>query len=134
MSKQIFLPVIAFYLSLLTGCSSISNEVRNLESTMLLYERSLRWQEYNLALAVHKDAKKNFSERELDRLKQFRITGYDVIYSNINGEQRKAEQVVELKYYRADYAIVKKKTLKLNWEYNETNERWYLTNPFPTFK
>ena len=127
---------IIIFLALLgaVACASIQTELEQLDKSMFAYERALRWQNYDTVFAFHKNEYQNLTRQKRKTLKRFRVTAYDEVYRRLENEGQAATQVVEIKYYNDEYAVIKNMTLKNQWEYDKASGRWYLTNPFPDFK
>ena len=105
-----------------------------LDKSFMAYERALRWQDYDVVIAFHKNERDQLTAEKRKYLKQFRVTAYDVVYSSVEPDNRHASQVVELKYYRNDSITIHDLTLNNKWVYDEPSQRWYLTNALPDFK
>jgi len=118
----------------LSSCSFTSKSMRDFDKSFRLYERALRWQEYDLVLGFHKNEKEKLNQEKRKSLKKFKISAYNVIITNINADEKSATQVIEVKYYNQEYNVVRDMTLTNKWEYNDTKERWELANPFPVFR
>ena len=121
-------------LILTASCSSVPAEFEQLDRTMFAYERALRWQNYDTVIAFHKNEYQNLTQEKRKFLKKFRVTAYDEVYRKLENEGQSATQVVEIKYYNNEYAVIKNMTLKNQWTYDKTSGRWFLTNPLPAFK
>ena len=101
---------------------------------MTMYERALRWQNYDAVISVHKNERDKLTPEKRKSLKRFRVTAYDEVYRKLENEGMSATQLVEIKYYNDEYAVIKNLTLKNQWEYDKKTKRWSLLNPFPAFK
>lgn len=102
--------------------------------SLLHYERALRWQDYDVVVGFHKNEYKMLTPEKRAYLKHFRVTGYNVISSRMDPDQRHATQTVEIKYYNTDYQVVRNLTVQNRWEFDEKSQHWYLQNPLPDFK
>jgi len=128
------LVAVVFAMLSLGGCAFPSEAIDNFDRSYRLYERALRWQDYDLVLGFHKNEKDKLTEVSRKKLKKFRVSGYNVLFTTINADEKSATQVVEVKYYHQEYAVIRDITLTNKWEYDETKERWELANPFPDFR
>ena len=126
--------VLAIFLFGVTACASRSDEMQLFDLALLRYEQALRWQDYDVVVSFHKNEYKTLTPEKRKRLKQFRVTSYNVISNTIQPDQRHAIQIVEIKYYNTDYQVVHDLTLQNQWEYDSKANRWYLLNPLPDFK
>lgn len=118
----------------LTGCATSADQMNALDMSMMHYEQALRWQDYDAVVSFHKNEYKTLTEQKRQRLRMFRVTGYNVISMKVAPDFKNATQIVEIKYYNTDYQIVRDMTLTNQWEYDSATKRWYLTNPLPDFK
>lgn len=120
--------------SLLISCATTPDPVESLATSMTAYERSLRWQNFDAVIAMHKNEHNKLTTEKRKFLKRFRITGYNEVYRKLETDGSTASQTVEVKYYNQEYGVVREVTLKNEWEYDKKQSRWYLTNPLPDFR
>jgi len=131
-TKLLILAIIAI---LTSSCAIQSQEMKDFEKSYRLYEKAMRWQDYDLMLGYHKNAKKSeLNEASRKRLKKFRVSGYNVLFMKIEPDEQSATQMIEIKYYNQDYNVVRDMTITNLWEWSEKKERWELANPFPDFR
>ena len=127
--------IFSFILTLwLVACASTPDEIKLLDKSFALYEHALRWQDYDVLIGFHKNERDKLTQAKRQFLKQFRVSGYNVVYSNVAADQRHANQIIEIKYYNQDYGVLREMTLNNQWEYDEKALRWQLTNPIPDFR
>ena len=127
--------ILAFITILMSSCAITSEEMKAFDKSYRLYERAIRWQDYDLMLGFHKNAEESeLTEANRKRLKQFRVSGYHILFTTIDPSEQSATQVVEVKYYNQNYNVVREMTLTNLWEWNTKKERWELANPFPDFR
>ena len=108
--------------------------MKTFEKSYRLYEKALRWQDYDLMLGFHKNAEQTeLTEANRKRLKQYKVSGYKILFTRIDPSEQSATQVVEVKYYNQDYNVVREMTITNLWEWNTLKERWELANPVPVF-
>jgi len=106
----------------LSSCAIQSYEMKEFDKSYRLYEKAIRATE------------KELSESRRKKLKQFRVSGYHILFTTIDPSEQSAIQVVEVKYYNKDYNVERDMTITNKWEWNEQIERWELANPFPDFR
>jgi hypothetical protein len=121
-------------LLLLAACASTQDQLYALDKSFNAYERALRWQEVDVVIAFHKNEHEKLTTEQRKYLKQFRVTSYNVVYTNVAADGNHASQVIELKYYKKDSITIHELTINNQWEYDEKAQRWYLTNGLPDFK
>ena len=126
--------ILTFAIVALSACASTPDELELLDKSFTLYERALRWQDYDLIIGFHKNERDKLTAERRKYLKQFRVTAYNVVYSKIEKDNKHASQVIEIKYYNDAYATVRELTLNNKWEYDDKALRWQLTNDLPDFK
>jgi len=119
---------------LLMSCATTPDHVESLDLSMTAYERSLRWQNFDTVIAMHKNEHSKLTAERRKFLKRFRITGYNEVYRKLGTDGYTASQVVEVKYYNQEYGVVREITLKNEWAYDKEQLRWYLINPLPGFR
>lgn len=127
---------LAFLLLLISiaACATTPDEVELLDKSTRAYERALRWQEYDVVIGFHKGGRDTLTAAQRDYLKRFRVTSYDEVYLKMGPDNKTATQVVVLKYYNVEYAMVRELTINNHWEYDAKSQLWLLTNPLPKFK
>jgi len=133
-SAKIPTAILILPLLLLMACASTQEQMYALDKSFNAYERALRWQEVDVLVAFHKNEHENLTTEKRKYLKQFRVTSYNVVFSNVEVDGNHANQVIELKYYKKDTITIHELTINNKWEYDEKAQRWYLTNNLPDFK
>ncbi len=119
----------------LSSCAFPSEQMKDFEKSYRLYEKAMRWQDFDIVLGFHKNANKSeLSDVNRRRLKQFQVSGYNVLFIRVDPSEQSATQMVEVKYYNKNYNVVREMTLTNLWEWSETKQRWELANPFPVFE
>ena len=105
-----------------------------LDKSMFAYERALRWQDYDIVIAMHRNEHNKLTPEQREQLKQFRVTAYEQVYNQLDTNSMTAIQVVEVAYYNEASMTIKKLTLNNKWRFDTPTGRWYLENPLPDFK
>ena len=132
--SKIRLSSLVLSLLVLTACATTHDELYWLNKSFMAYERALRWQDYDVVLAFHKNEREKLTAEKRQYLKQFRVTAYNTVYNKVEPESKQASQVIELKYYKNDSVTIHELTINNTWEYDETAKQWQLTNDLPAFK
>jgi len=120
--------------SVVAACATTPDEIKLLDKSFMLYEHALRWQDYDLVIGFHKSEQETLTDVKRRQLKKYRVTGYNVVYTKIEPDNKSAKQVVEIKYYNEEYAVVRDLTVNQNWEYDDEKVRWQINNPLPQFR
>jgi hypothetical protein len=134
-SKQLIkitLLAVLFFSSL--SCATTPDELELLNKSFTLYEHALRWQNYDIVIGFHKNEQATLTEAKRKQLKKYRVTGYNVVYTKVEPDNKHATEVIEIKYYNDEYAVVRDITVTNKWEYDPEKIRWQLNNPLPEFK
>lgn len=134
MTRTIYHNICLVLLLLLGACAAPSDEMKLFDRTIFAYEKALRWQDYDFVISIHKSEHATLTPEKRKTLKQYRVTGYNVVYTKMEADEQHATQVIELKYYNDTYNVVRDLTIQNDWEFNVAEQRWYLTNPLPDFK
>ena len=129
-SRILTMTLFLFPFLLLAGCAA-QDEAHNLDLTLLAYERTIRWGQLYDSHKFQKDPQP-VSQQERERLKQIKITGYDLITREHT--PGKYVQVVDIKYYYEDQAVIRTITDTQEWEYVKDKRQWLLLTTLPTFK
>jgi hypothetical protein len=120
---------------LLAACASIGDAFRmdEFDKTARAYGRLIRWSDFEKAVVFLKlDA--STSLPDLERLKQFQVTGYEALDARFSENKRTVTQIVKIEYLVRSRMVERALTDQQVWEYSETLERWVLTSGFPPFK
>jgi len=121
-------------LSVTAACSLTPEEIEFLDKSFMLYEHALRWQDYDLVIGFHKNEREKLTDVKRKALKKYRVTSYDVVYTKVEPDNMHATQVIEVKYYNDEYAVVRELTVTNKWEYDAEKIRWQIVNPLPDFR
>lgn len=118
-------------LLLLAGCTTSLDINQKFDDATFRYERALRWGNLQQA-AVFQKHPQQFTDKELQRFKDIKITAYNIAGTTTSGNQIK--QTAEIQYYKLDDMVVHTLMNHQVWEYDAEAGRWYLMSPIPTFK
>lgn len=126
---------LVFSLSILISCSTV-DPMQALGHTWRAYERTIRWDD--VSGAVHYLNEDAVSTAKFPKeIKNIKVTGYDVIRKSINDDDMTATQDVKIRYYNVSDLIEKNFVDKQKWQYDDKNNRWYLSSKliqFPNLK
>ncbi len=131
--KLLLLLVATFSVLNLTSCAFPPEAENSLDKTLVVYERAIRWRNYNGARALQLTPMK-ISDFKRQRLKGLRITSYHTIEKVIAPDYSKAELLVDIRYYYDRSAVERVLTDRQTWVYDKQHDRWRLESPFPDFK
>lgn len=128
---------IAFVLVfLISGCAGIQTgkKMTLFDDTARAYLRALRWGDYEVAYAFKKTEGADDKMPDFENLRQIRVTDYNVKQTILSEDQLSILRIVDFQYYRITNAMVKTLIDRQKWEYDEEENRWYLTSDLPDFK
>lgn len=133
MVKRLFKLVFVFAISTsLFSCSISPDAMTLLDTSMMSYEKAVRWGEFTRAKAFHKKTP-TLSDLERRRLKFYRVTGYSVLQTETR-DLHNSYLLVEIKYYKNNRPVIKNITVKQHWKRDKDSKAWYLDSAFPRFR
>lgn len=118
------------------GCASVS-EMRRIDQFEQIannYELAIRWSDFERASAFLEDQENPALPAQIERLKQFQITSYEV--RQILPAKDKSQVIVfaNVQYFKKSGLIVKNYSHRQLWKYNNEKENWFLTSGLPDLK
>jgi hypothetical protein len=122
---------------LIFGCSGIQTrqQMSLFDKTSRAYDRAIRWGEYEEAFAFKKWSDKENRLPDFAEYRQIRVTSYKVKKTIVDEKGfSKVLRIVDIQYYRMSNVTVKTFVDRQKWEYNEEQDRWYLTSELPVFE
>lgn len=133
-SKTVTVVLILIFLSA-SGCATYREQKKSdaLDRTTDSYETAIRWGYFEMTRNFRKDPDRQ-EESSLSRVRNIKITSYEVLDRKISADKSEARQTVELKYFNVEYLIEKTVVDNQLWKYDEKEQRWYLASPFPRFE
>ncbi|QJD31022.1 hypothetical protein [Methylococcus geothermalis] len=117
--------------ALLAGCSHDIGLMRQ-DETLTGYESAIRWGLWEKAAGYQ--ARRPRPEQRLDRLKGFKVTGYQVRYRRSEEPSALLFQTVEIRYLRPDELTERSMVEEEMWRYDNDKERWMLETDLPELK
>ncbi len=126
----------------LAGCASFGDSLESsfekrmhiFEQTTFKYENALRWGYFSVAYDYIKKTDSGQVEPDFGKLRDIRISTYEVLKSTLSGNEQQALRTVEIKYYNINTLIEKTLIIEEKWEFDREEKRWYLLSNFPDFK
>jgi len=119
----------------LVGCAGQSQSLTMLRFSDATYDYriAIRWGNYLAASKFLGEEAKAKQTSELEKMKQIKVTSYELLESKILEPKKMMEQTVEIKYYHASNMIEKFLVDIQLWEYDDTKS-WRLLSGLPDFK
>ena len=132
-SPRLFRVLALLLLVLLTACGSMGGQRSPRDQMLYHYVSAIRWSDFDKAVAFIDP--KVLEERpvtsfDLERYKQFQVSGYDVRSGNEPAEGE-YEQVVEIRFVNRHTQVEKIVTDRQHWRYDAEAKRWWLTTDLP---
>jgi len=118
---------------LLAGCPQTKEE-KDLSETLLQYETVVRWAQWDAAsnyIAPEYLADNPITNLDLERLRLFRVTQYQVRSSAPVDEGDGLLQTVEIRMYNKNQARERSIIDEQYWKYNPETKRWLLHSDLP---
>lgn len=131
--------MIKYFLSILiivlVGCASLANKEKlsSLEISTDRYGDAIRWGYLEMADGFRKGSDKDRRTTDFSKLKNIRVTSYEVLNRTIADNYLDATQHVEIKYYYIDQMIEKTIIDIQLWKYDHEEEAWFLHGNLPYF-
>jgi hypothetical protein len=118
----------------ISSCTSPNRQNKALDETLLQYEQVIRWSEWDGAIEFldpQSMIDKPISTLDMDRLRLFRVTRYQVRSATPFNEGNSFRQVVEISLFNRNRAVEKRVIDQQEWRYNSERERWFLHSSLP---
>lgn len=120
----------------LVGCLTVTeikdfSKMNKFAPTAESYAKAIQWSDFEAASFFAKSLK---SKPDLDKLKNVKVTSYEVKRITHQREQLKVLQTIDLSYYIKDQLREKSLRYQEVWEYDEIDGSWYLTSGLPEFQ
>lgn len=118
---------------LLAGCPQTKEE-KDLSETLLQYETLVRWAQWDAAsnfVAPEYLEENPITNLDLERLRLFRVTQYQVRSSAPVDEGSGLLQTVEIRMYNKNQARERSIIDEQYWKYNPETRRWLLHSDLP---
>ncbi len=131
MKKTLIISIITA-LSIL-GCATNSDRQFSLSQTLLTYEKAIRWGEFEQLLNFRK-ASEESDLALLGGYDNIRVSGYKVKRRPPSSDKFQTNIDVEISYFKTHDNRINTIIDKQIWQYDEENNRWYITSPLPVFK
>lgn len=123
--------VLALAVALLAGCSHDLGLMRQ-DETLTGYESAIRWGLWEKAAGYQTQRPR--PEQRIDRLKDYKVTGYQVRYRRSEEPSALLFQTVEIRYLRPDELTERSLVVQETWLHDKDKERWLLETDLPDLK
>ena len=122
---------------LIFGCAQVQKreQMHMFDDTSRSYDLAIRWGEYEEAFGFKKLSDTDDKLPDFAEYRQVKVTSYKVKKTIVDEKSfSKVLRIVDIQYYRMSNITVKNFIDRQKWEYNEEEERWYLTSELPDFE
>lgn len=133
MHKWVFFILSGLAVLFLGACATSVDRGYMLERTLIVYEKNVRWGNFEAALGFRKPGSEA-SAHLPENADKIKVGGYDVVNQNMSADGMRMMQWVEISYFHHDSARVMKVIDKQTWEYDRDSGRWYIASALPEFK
>lgn len=119
---------------LVAACATTSGIDKSRADTLKQYEAMIRWSEWDGAinfLAPEYLEEHPISRLDLERLRLFRVTAYNVRSTQLYDDGLAMTQVVELRLFLKSQAVERTVMDQQIWRYDVESERWLLHSGLP---
>lgn len=117
----------------LAACSSMQHASMNKKLRLQLqsYDHAVRWGDLEEMYAFVKPDGEPL--RIPEGLENVRVTAYEPLTTVTEEQDRRVRRRVKIQYLHRDRQVVKTLIDEQLWEYDDTMEQWFRTNPPPEF-
>jgi hypothetical protein len=115
------------------GCGRVKEDkmAAALYSATNGYRESIRWSYFDAAVGfLHPDVREDL---DLDKLRNIRVTGYEVLQPAVITPQQTAVQLVRINYVIDDEQRLKSLAERQEWRWDEDRTGWWLYTGLPKF-
>ena len=121
---------------LLVGCATLeaSQRTKLFDDTSFAYEQALRFGDYRVANKFTRKEGADHQNPDFNHLKNITVISYELLESTSSPDNLKVQLTVEIRYFHADYLIVKTLVDEQRWEYDTKEKLWHLHSGLPDFR
>lgn len=116
------------------ACASTSDMDTSRADTLEQYQAMIRWSEWDGAvnfIAPEYLEEHPITSLDLERLRLFRVTAYNIRSTQVYDEGKAMTQVVEIRLFHKSQAVERSITDQQLWRYDEETQRWWLYTGLP---
>ncbi len=128
--------VLCFCILSFLGCATYKDQkqLETFEKTTDSYGLALRWGYYEMAYKFIKIKDNEKQAPTFEKFKDIKVTSYEIQRINISENKQSVKQTVEIQYYKINQMIEKTLIDSQSWEYDVTEQKWYLHSGLPDFR
>lgn len=124
----------AFLAIFVVACGSTSGMDKSRADTLEQYQAMIRWSQWDGAvnfIAPEYLEEHPITSLDLERLRLFRVTAYNIRSTQVYDEGKTMTQVVEIRLFHKSQAVERSVTDQQLWRYDEETQRWWLHTGLP---
>jgi hypothetical protein len=128
--------ILCFCILSFLGCATYKDQKQldTFEKTTDSYELAIRWGYYEMAYKFIRIKDNEKHAPAFDRFEDIKVTSYEIQRINVSENKQSAMQTVEIQYYKINQMIQKTLIDRQSWEYDVTEQKWYLHSGLPDFR
>ena len=118
----------------LTACDPPQSMKKSRGEAFKQYETIVRWSQWDAAadfISFEYQEEHPITRLEMDRLRLFRVTQYNIRSTGVFDEGYTARQTVEIKMFNTGKGVERTVIDEQEWRYNEETSRWQLHSGLP---
>jgi len=118
----------------LTACDPPQSLKKSRGEAFKQYETIVRWSQWDAAadfVSFEYQEEHPITRLEMDRLRLFRVTQYNIRSTGVFDEGVTARQTVEIKMFNTSKGVERTVIDEQEWRYNEERKRWLLHSGLP---
>jgi len=135
--KQLRLLLSGLILVGLCACAALLNPGGDWPGIGNDFLKQLRWGEYSAAAAFFADEQQESLRTQTETRERLQIVEVKLESWKLSDDDKKADTVMVIDYFRLPSATIRHVTMRLQWEFQETRKgmpgSWRIVSPFPAF-
>ena len=121
---------------LLQACAAVDDSKKSisLDKSLYFYESAMRWADFSSANSLRRYEGEDTPANDPEKLKRIKVTGYDVLSTKPSADDSAVNITVRISYYDEDSLKLMSLTDNQVWQYDATENIWYISTALPVFK
>lgn len=117
----------------LMACTAATERMTQLDDTLNMYEKSMRWGQFARAASLHNPVLDAQQMENISALKDVRVSSYAVMSSRLVEKGTGFLQSVEIKYFFDADPVLRTLVAQQVWAYHSERKMWFISSAFPEF-
>jgi len=121
---------------LLQACAAVDDSKKSisLDKALYYYESAMRWADFPAANSLRRYEGEPVPDTDPDKLKRIKVTGYDIVSTNPSDDESTVYITVKISYYDQDNLKLMSLVDNQVWQFDDSQNIWYISTPLPVFK